>query len=82
MVIVARSSSAHHCRHFCLLLWLLQLARVVYVHGNDNQKGQAMLCTVYFRYEDCPFECVCQCLVVILVIQHLPGLPVLRLHIR
>ncbi|KAL4854001.1 Eukaryotic translation initiation factor 3 subunit C [Chlorella vulgaris] len=26
-----------------------QLARVVYVHGNDNQKGQAMLCTVYFR---------------------------------
>ncbi|KAI7845552.1 hypothetical protein COHA_000843 [Chlorella ohadii] len=26
-----------------------QLARVVYAHGNDNQKGQAMLCTVYFR---------------------------------
>lgn len=31
-----------------------QLARVVYAHGNDNQKGQAMLCTVYFR-------CVCCC---------------------
>lgn len=26
-----------------------QLARVVYQHGNDNQKGAAMLCTVYFR---------------------------------
>ena len=26
-----------------------QLARVVYAHGNDNQKGAAMLCTVYFR---------------------------------
>ncbi|KAL4433586.1 hypothetical protein ABPG75_000027 [Micractinium tetrahymenae] len=26
-----------------------QLAHVVYAHGNDNQKGQAMLCTVYFR---------------------------------
>ena len=28
---------------------LLQLARVVYAHGNDNQKGQALLCSVYFR---------------------------------
>ena len=27
----------------------LQLARLVYAHGNDNQKGSAMLCTVYFR---------------------------------
>lgn len=26
-----------------------QLAHTVYAHGNDNQKGQAMLCTVYFR---------------------------------
>ena len=31
-----------------------QLARVVYAHGNDNQKGQAMLCTVYFRCERAP----------------------------
>lgn len=30
-----------------------QLARTVYAHGNDNQKGQAMLCTVYFRYVLC-----------------------------
>ena len=45
----------------CVLLWVaanpalvlthvLQLARVVYAHGNDNQKGQAMLCSVYFRW--------------------------------
>ena len=29
-----------------------QLVRFVYAHGNDNQKGQAMLSTVYFK-------CVC-----------------------
>ena len=28
---------------------LEELSRVVYAHGNDNQKGQAMLCGVYFR---------------------------------
>ncbi len=27
-----------------------ELSRVVYAHGNDNQKGQAMLCGVYFRW--------------------------------
>lgn len=30
-----------------------ELAHTVYAHGNDNQKGQAMLCTVYFRCVRC-----------------------------
>lgn len=41
----------------CVTL-LDELARLVYTHGNDNQKGQAMLCGVYFR---CVLQVVSRC---------------------